>query len=50
MVGGRRETFERIRPILLDIGPKTTFIGENGMALSVKLGKLVSFKRVAVLK
>src|SRR5579872_3891448 len=37
MVGGRRETFERIRPILLDIGPKVTYVGDNGLALSMKI-------------
>ena len=37
MVGGRRETFERIKPLLLDIGPKVTYVGENGLALSMKI-------------
>jgi 3-hydroxyisobutyrate dehydrogenase-like beta-hydroxyacid dehydrogenase len=37
MVGGRKETFEKIRPILLDIGPKVTFVGDNGLALSMKI-------------
>ena len=37
MVGGRRETFERIKPILLDIGPKVTYVGDNGLALSMKI-------------
>lgn len=37
MVGGRRETFERVKPILLDIGPKVTYVGENGLALSMKI-------------
>src|SRR5438445_8001355 len=26
MVGGRRETFERVRPLLEDIGPKVTYV------------------------
>ena len=34
MVGGRRATFDRIKPILEDIGPKVTHVGENGLALS----------------
>lgn len=37
MVGGRKETFERVRPILLDIGPKVTHVGGNGLALSMKI-------------
>lgn len=37
MVGGRKETFERVRPILLDIGPKVTNVGGNGLALSMKI-------------
>src|SRR5690348_17202370 len=30
MVGGSRETFERVKPLLLEIGPKVTHVGENG--------------------
>jgi 3-hydroxyisobutyrate dehydrogenase-like beta-hydroxyacid dehydrogenase len=37
MVGGRSETFEALRPILLDIGPKVTHVGGNGLALSMKI-------------
>ncbi|PYX60730.1 MAG: hypothetical protein DMG73_05675 [Acidobacteria bacterium] len=37
MVGGRRETFERVRPLLEDIGPKVTYVGDNGLALSMKI-------------
>ena len=37
MVAGRRETFERVKPLLQDIGPKVTFVGENGLALSMKI-------------
>jgi 3-hydroxyisobutyrate dehydrogenase-like beta-hydroxyacid dehydrogenase len=37
MVGGRTETFERVKPILLDIGPKVTHVGENGLALVIKI-------------
>lgn len=37
MVGGRRETFDRVRPVLEDIGPKVTYVGENGLALSMKI-------------
>lgn len=37
MVGGRTETFERIKPLLLDLGPKVTHVGENGLALVMKI-------------
>ncbi len=37
MVGGDREAFERIEPVLLAIGPKVTWIGENGQALKLKV-------------
>jgi 3-hydroxyisobutyrate dehydrogenase-like beta-hydroxyacid dehydrogenase len=37
MVGGRRETFERLKPILDDIGPKVSYVGDNGLALSMKI-------------
>lgn len=37
MVGGRKETFEKIKPLLLDIGPKVTHVGDNGLALSMKI-------------
>ncbi len=37
MVGGKKETFEKIKPLLLDIGPKVTHVGDNGLALSMKI-------------
>jgi len=37
MVGGRPETFERVKPLLLDIGPKVTHVGDNGVALAMKI-------------
>jgi 3-hydroxyisobutyrate dehydrogenase-like beta-hydroxyacid dehydrogenase len=37
MVGGDEVAFERVRPILLDIGPKVTHIGGNGQALMMKV-------------
>jgi 3-hydroxyisobutyrate dehydrogenase-like beta-hydroxyacid dehydrogenase len=37
MVGGRRETFERLKPVLQDIGPKVTHVGDDGLALSMKI-------------
>jgi 3-hydroxyisobutyrate dehydrogenase-like beta-hydroxyacid dehydrogenase len=38
MVGGERATFERMLPILQDIGPKVTYVGENGLAVLMKIG------------
>jgi len=37
MVGGDKDAFERVRPVLLDIGAKATYIGENGLAVQMKL-------------
>ena len=37
MVGGRKETFEHLKPLLQDIGPKVTHVGDNGVALSMKI-------------
>jgi 3-hydroxyisobutyrate dehydrogenase-like beta-hydroxyacid dehydrogenase len=37
MVAGRRETFDRVKALLQDIGPKVTYVGENGLALSMKI-------------
>ena len=42
MVGGRRETFDRIKPVLDDIGPKVTYVGDNGLALSMKIATNLS--------
>jgi 3-hydroxyisobutyrate dehydrogenase-like beta-hydroxyacid dehydrogenase len=42
MVAGRRETFERVKPLLLDIGPKVTYVGDNGLALSMKIATNLS--------
>ena len=37
MVGGDAEVFERVRPILLDIGPTVRHVGGNGQALLLKI-------------
>jgi 3-hydroxyisobutyrate dehydrogenase-like beta-hydroxyacid dehydrogenase len=37
MVGGRSETFEKVKPLLFDIGPRVTHVGDNGLALSMKI-------------
>ncbi|HEY5619346.1 MAG TPA: NAD(P)-dependent oxidoreductase [Vicinamibacterales bacterium] len=42
MVGGNRETFDRVKPILDDIGPKVTHVGGNGLALSLKIAHNLS--------
>ena len=42
MVGGRRETFERVKPLLEDVGPKVTYVGSNGLALSMKIATNLS--------
>ncbi len=42
MVGGRPETFERLKPLLLDLGPKVTHVGENGLALVMKIATNLS--------
>lgn len=42
MVGGRAETFERVKPLLLDIGMKATHVGENGLAVSMKIAVNIS--------
>ena len=42
MVGGGKETFEKLKPILLDIGPKVTHVGDNGLALVMKIATNLS--------
>lgn len=37
MVGGDRAAFERVKPLLLDIGAKATYLGANGVAAQMKL-------------
>jgi 3-hydroxyisobutyrate dehydrogenase-like beta-hydroxyacid dehydrogenase len=37
MVGGDEATFEQIKPILLHIGPKVNYVGENGQAVLMKI-------------
>ena len=37
MVGGPRAAFETIEPVLLAIGPKVGYIGENGLAVQTKV-------------
>jgi len=42
MVGGERQTFEAVLPILQDIGPKVTHVGENGLAVAMKIATNLS--------
>lgn len=37
MVGGDRDAFDRIRPVLEAIGPTVTYIGASGMAMQMKV-------------
>ena len=37
MVGGDKKAFARVKPVLLDIGAKATYLGDNGMAVQMKL-------------
>jgi 3-hydroxyisobutyrate dehydrogenase-like beta-hydroxyacid dehydrogenase len=37
MVGGGKTTYDRIHPLLLDIGPKATYVGPSGYAVSMKI-------------
>ena len=37
MVGGRRETFEKAKSVLSDVGPKVSYVGDNGQALAMKI-------------
>src|SRR2546421_2663600 len=37
MVGGKEATFEQVKPILLDIGPKVNYVGKNGQAVLMKI-------------
>jgi 3-hydroxyisobutyrate dehydrogenase-like beta-hydroxyacid dehydrogenase len=42
MVGGARATFERVQPVLLDIGAKATYVGGPGTAVSMKIALNIS--------
>jgi 3-hydroxyisobutyrate dehydrogenase-like beta-hydroxyacid dehydrogenase len=37
MVGGDKEAFERVAPLLRAIGPKVTYIGASGLAVQMKI-------------
>ena len=42
MVGGDRETYDRVKPLLEDIGPKVTYVGASGLAVSMKIATNIS--------
>src|SRR3989304_3829769 len=35
MVGGDPTVFEKVKPFLLNIGPKATYVGRNGLAVTM---------------
>jgi len=42
MVGGDADVFEKVKSILLDIGPKVTHVGGNGLAVTMKIATNLS--------
>lgn len=42
MVGGTRATFDRVKPILDDVGSRVTYVGANGLGLSLKIAHNIS--------
>jgi 3-hydroxyisobutyrate dehydrogenase-like beta-hydroxyacid dehydrogenase len=42
IVGGSKECFERVKSLLLDIGPRVTLVGDVGLALVMKLATNLS--------
>lgn len=42
MVGGPEDAFQKVLPILKDIGPKVTHVGANGLAVSMKIATNLS--------
>ena len=42
MVGGDAQVFEKVKLILLDIGPKVTHVGANGLAVTMKIATNLS--------
>ena len=42
MAAGRPETLECVKPLLLDIGTKATYVGENGLAVAMKIATNLS--------
>jgi 3-hydroxyisobutyrate dehydrogenase-like beta-hydroxyacid dehydrogenase len=42
MVGGPQDTYEKVLPILHDIGPKVNYVGSNGQAVAMKIATNLS--------
>jgi len=42
MVGGDPSAFEKVKPILLDIGPKVNYVGQHGLAVTTKIATNLS--------
>ncbi len=42
MVAGSPTAFEQVKPILQDIGPKVTYVGTNGLAVTMKIATNLS--------
>jgi 3-hydroxyisobutyrate dehydrogenase-like beta-hydroxyacid dehydrogenase len=42
MVGGDPAAFDRVKPLLEDIGPRVTYVGANGLAVSMKIAANIS--------
>lgn len=42
MAAGEPEAFERVKPYLLDIGPKVNYVGANGLAVTMKIATNLS--------
>jgi 3-hydroxyisobutyrate dehydrogenase-like beta-hydroxyacid dehydrogenase len=42
MVAGDEAIFEKVKPILLAIGPKATYVGANGLAVTMKIATNLS--------
>jgi 3-hydroxyisobutyrate dehydrogenase-like beta-hydroxyacid dehydrogenase len=42
MVGGDAAAFEKVKPLLQDIGPKVTYVGDHGLAVSMKIATNLS--------
>jgi 3-hydroxyisobutyrate dehydrogenase-like beta-hydroxyacid dehydrogenase len=42
MVGGDHGVFKQVEPVLLDIGPRATYVGGNGLAVTMKIATNLS--------
>ncbi len=42
MVAGDPQTYETVKPILQDIGPKVNYVGANGLAVTMKIATNLS--------